>query len=79
MATGGFDDLERSKKRFTIRGEDREVKILIDLEDSLNTTTRVIALDSSDIDSQGLHQSKSLKVNIPKGIVQGQKIRLAGR
>lgn len=62
-------------------GGDHHAKILIDLEDAMNGATRSISLRVPDIDSSGHVRTKQrvLKINIPKGIKQGQHIRLSGQ
>ena len=60
---------------------DHHAKILIDLEDSLNGATRAITLQVPEIDRHGhlINRQRTLNVKIPKGIKQGQHIRLAGQ
>lgn len=66
---------------FNAAGNDHHAKILIDLEDSMRGATRSISLRIPEVDANGHVNSKErvLKVNIPKGIKQGQHIRLAGQ
>lgn len=63
------------------RGEDHHAKILIDLDDAINGSTRAITLQAPELDAQGRVQSRSrtLNVRIPRGIRPGQRIRLAGQ
>jgi curved DNA-binding protein len=63
------------------RGEDHHAKVMVDLEDAYNGATRGITLQAPEIDASGhLHtRERTLNVRIPKGIRQGQKIRLAGQ
>ena len=60
---------------------DHHAKILIDLEDSLSGTTRSITLQVPQMDGQGrmLQKARVLEIKIPKGIRNGQHIRLAGQ
>ena len=62
-------------------GQDHHAKILIDLEDAYTGTVREITLQIPYLDAQGhvKTEHRALKVKIPKGIKQGQKIRLAGQ
>jgi len=62
-------------------GGDHHAKILIDLEDAMNGATRSISLRVPDVDAGGHVTTKErvLKINIPKGIKQGQHIRLGGQ
>ncbi len=66
---------------FHARGEDHRAKVLIDLEDAFHGTTRTFTLRMPELDAQGhvRTRERSLSVKIPKGIKQGQQIRLAGQ
>ena len=66
---------------FQSAGNDHHAKILIDLEDSMKGATRSISLRVPEVDASGHVTSKErvLNINIPKGIKQGQHIRLAGQ
>ncbi|MBV1904887.1 MAG: DnaJ domain-containing protein [Pseudomonadales bacterium] len=61
--------------------EDHHAKVLIDIDDAYHSTTRTITLQAPEIDSTGhlVNKQRSLRVKIPKGVKQGQKIRLAGQ
>ncbi len=60
-------------------GENRRAKVMIDLEDSLNGATRSFILQMPEVDQQGrvINKQRTLSVKIPKGIKEGQTIRLA--
>ena len=62
-------------------GQDHHAKILIDVEDAYTGTVREITLQIPYMDAQGhvKTENRALKVKIPKGIKQGQKIRLIGQ
>ncbi len=66
---------------FQMRGEDHHAKILIDLEDAYKGTTRTMTLRVPEVDAQGhvRPRERTLNVRIPKGVRQGQQIRLAGQ
>ncbi len=66
---------------FHMRGEDHHAKILIDLEDAYKGSTRTLSLRVPEVDAQGhvRTRERTLNVRIPKGIRQGQQIRLAGQ
>lgn len=67
-------------QQFRRKGEDQRAKILIDLEDSYHGASRSISLQVPDATTGGRSmRNKSLKVRIPKGIRQGQQIRLGGQ
>ncbi len=66
---------------FNMQGEDHHARILIDLEDSYHGASRSIALKMPELTPDGhvVTRNRTLKVRIPKGIRQGQQIRLAGQ
>jgi curved DNA-binding protein len=66
---------------FSARGEDHHARILIDLEDAFHGATRTITLHAPQIDAQGhvRTRERTLHVRVPRGIRQGQHIRLAGQ
>ncbi|RLD09640.1 MAG: J domain-containing protein [Chlamydiae bacterium] len=66
---------------FSQKGEDVHAKISVPLDDAFHGATRNIAFSLPAITSEGKIENKAvnLKVKIPKGIKNGQKIRLAGQ
>lgn len=86
---GGFgSDFERqagfgrrNSRAQDAAGEDAQVRIRIPLEDAFHGTERTIALEVQEPDSNGRIRSrrKNINVKIPKGVIAGQKIRLAGQ
>lgn len=74
---GGF----RTDREFHAKGQDHHAKILIDLKDSYNGATKTISLSAPELDTGGHVQVKNrtLNVKIPKGIIEGQHIRLEGQ
>ena len=66
---------------FHMRGEDHHARILLDLEDAYTGAVRQITLRVPRIDPQGhvVLDGRTLSVKIPKGIREGQIIRLAGQ
>jgi curved DNA-binding protein len=71
----------RSQQGFQIRGEDHHAKVMVDLADSYKGATRSITLQIPELTADGhvTTRDRTLKVRIPKGIRQGQQIRLAGQ
>ena len=69
----------RGAREFRVRGEDHHAKVIIDLQDSYQGASRSITLQVPQVDEQGRvgARSRTLNVKIPKGIRQGQQIRLA--
>lgn len=63
------------------RGEDHFAKVLLDLEDTFRGATRQFALRVPSLDAQGrlVLNTRTLNVNIPKGVREGQLIRLSGQ
>jgi len=64
-----------------MRGEDHHAKVVIDLADAYNGATRAITLRAARLDEAGhvVSDERTLNVNIPKGLKEGQHIRLAGQ
>ena len=62
-------------------GQDHHAKVLIDLEDAYRGAQRSVSLRMPALDAQGhgVLQERRLDVNIPKGIREGQHLRLAGQ
>ena len=62
-------------------GEDHHAKVLLDLEASLEGGSRSLTLRVPEIDSEGrvTTRERVLNVRVPKGILPGQTIRLAGQ
>jgi curved DNA-binding protein len=74
---GGF--ARQARREFHVRGEDTYAKVLIDLEDAYQGATRTLTLKHTELGPDGRPQIRehSLNVRIPKGVRQGQHIRLA--
>ncbi len=70
-----------ANRGFHMQGEDHHAKVLIDLEDSYKGASRSITLQMPEVSPDGhvVTRKRTLKVRIPKGIRQGQQIRLAGQ
>jgi len=66
---------------FAGRGEDIDAKVTIDLEDAYGGATRSLTMHAPEVTPNGriTQRTRTLNVRIPKGIKQGQKIRLAGQ
>ncbi len=70
---------ERTHRAFNMRGEDSHAKVVIDLEDAYHGAHRTITLKKTELGADGrpFLKEHTLNVKIPKGIRQGQHIRLA--
>ena len=71
----------RGTRDFRMRGEDHHAKVVIDLQDSYRGASRSITLQVPEVDAQGrvVPRPRTLSVRIPRGIRQGQQVRLAGQ
>jgi curved DNA-binding protein len=72
----------RARQRATqARGQDHHAKILIDLEDTYKGARRSVSLRFPVVDEQGhvTTHDRTLDVTIPKGIRDGQHLRLTGQ
>ncbi|MGD9391691.1 MAG: DnaJ C-terminal domain-containing protein [Chromatiales bacterium] len=81
-----FGDFSRgprggARAGFQARGEDHHAKVLIDLEDAFNGASRSISLRAPEAAPNGqvITKERTLNVRIPKGVSEGQRIRLAGQ
>ena len=63
------------------QGQDHHAKILVDLEDVFRGVSRQIALRVPKVDTSGrlVLETRTLNVQIPKGMKEGQLMRLAGQ
>jgi len=77
----GHRQSQGRQRNYQQRGEDHHAKVLIDLEDAYQGATRSITLQAPEIDNNGhvINKQRTLKVKIPKGVKQGQRIRLSGQ
>ena len=66
---------------FHARGEDKHAKILIDLRDSIDGASRSLSFRKPAVDPEGhiVLTDHTLNVTIPRGITEGQTIRLKGQ
>ena len=69
-AFGGFSGREAT----AARGADVEADIMVTLEEALHGSTRTVSLRRS-----GSNKVESYQVKIPRGVHEGQRIRLAGQ
>jgi curved DNA-binding protein len=79
---GGFSQQRRPGGRgFAAAGESHTARIQIDLEDAFRGGPQNIEIKSPQLSDDGhvTVQPRTLKVTIPKGVIEGQQIRLAGQ
>jgi curved DNA-binding protein len=70
-----------SRQHFTQRGEDIDLVLPVFLEEAYRGETRTISFRVPQFDSNHRlsHQDKTLKVKIPAGTIDGERIRLKGQ
>jgi curved DNA-binding protein len=68
-------------RRHDARGEDHHAKIVLDIEDAWRGATRQLGLRVPRLDAAGrvVLDTRTLDVQIPRGVREGQLIRLAGQ
>jgi curved DNA-binding protein len=78
---GGFGGFDRGFGERAARGRDTEVEISIRLEDSYQGATQNLRIEMPEVDEQGQYRARTrdLKVKIPKGVREGQRIRIEGQ
>jgi curved DNA-binding protein len=71
----------RGGDAFRVRGEDHHARILIDLADAFTGATRQVSLRVPEVDAAGhvVLRDRVLNVKIPRGVTEGQHIRLKGQ
>ena len=76
-----FGNFPRRAEAARARGEDHHAKIFIAIEDAFHGATHAVTLRAPQLDAQGrvVLRERTLNVRIPKGIREGQLIRLAGQ
>lgn len=78
FSRGGFNE---GGRQFHAHGENTHARIAIDIEDSYTGSKRQITLKHSVLGADGrpVVQERKLNVKIPRGVTEGQQIRLAGQ
>lgn len=78
---GGFASARAGHAAHRGQGEDHRARIYLDLDDAYSGATRQITLRTPTLDAQGrvTLQTRTLNVKIPRGVKEGQVIRLAGQ
>lgn len=71
----------QAKHGFKARGEDSHARVFIDIEDAYQGVSRPIGLRHAEPgrDGRPVIKERTLNVRIPKGVRQGQHIRLSGQ
>ena len=70
-----------SRRQYHAQGNDTHARILIDIEDAYRGAKRQVTLKHSELGPDGRPhlRQRTLNVTIPRGVVEGQQIRLAGQ
>jgi curved DNA-binding protein len=77
----GFAPGGHARPEHHARGEDTYAKVVIDLEDAYHGATRSLSLKATElgVDGRPHMKERTLNVRIPKGVREGQHIRLSGQ
>lgn len=69
------------EQRFDVRGQDIHTSLAVSIQDAFNGTTVELSLRTPVMHADGgiRNESKNLRVKVPAGVVNGQKIRLRGQ
>ena len=80
-AAGGFHTGGGRSGGFKTRGEDQRARVEVYLEDAYSGASRPITLSQQEMTADGrlVNNQRTLNVKIPKGITEGQSIRLKGQ
>lgn len=72
---------ESARTRFRAKGQNHHAKVLVDLEDAFHGAKRSIVLKLPELSENGhlAIRERKLNVTIPKGVREGQHIRLKGQ
>jgi curved DNA-binding protein len=78
---GGFSQGSFSQGPRRSAGQDHHARIMISLADAYTGETRTLTLQAPEVSAHGhvSRRQRSIKVNIPKGVTEGQRIRLTGQ
>lgn len=71
----------RSRQTGPMKGEDQHAEFTIDIATAYEGASRAVTLNVPSLDEYGrqVYQTKTLNIKIPKGIAEGQQIRLSGQ
>jgi len=80
-ARGGHAGFSRRSGGIRMKGEDVHARVVIDLADAYTGAQKTLTLRMPEIDTSGhtVLKEKTLNVRIPKGVKEGQHIRLKGQ
>ena len=80
-AGAGAGPFTGQQRQYNGKGQDLHAKISISLEDSYKGIKQSLTLQRPSVNESGhvITRPHTLEVNIPKGVIEGQRIRLAGQ
>jgi curved DNA-binding protein len=70
------------ERRFESRGDDVETPLTITLEEAFGGATKMLSLDRASVgglSSRERGQAHSVRVHVPAGVTEGQRLKLAGQ
>ena len=78
---GRFTGARQRTTSFRMQGENQYAKVVIRLEDAYQGSKQTLTLSRAQVDKTGHGRTvpHTLQVTIPKGIIEGQQIRLEGQ
>ena len=78
---GGFSGFSGRSSGIRMKGEDVHARVVIDLADAYTGAQKTLTLRMPETDASGhtVLKEKTLNVRIPKGVKEGQHIRLKGQ
>lgn len=78
---GGFERAGGARREFHAPGQDHHAKIVIDLDTAYRGGAMDFVLRKPELDNTGhvVLNERTIRVTIPKGVTDGQHIRLAGQ
>lgn len=77
----GFGSGAGTRRDFHAPGQDHHAKIVIDLETAFNGGSMDFVLRKPELDASGhvVLSERTIRVRVPRGVIEGQHIRLAGQ
>lgn len=80
MFGGGFQSDSNHYQHRETRGQDAEIELPIFLEETIADTTKTVEYQIPIVENGRInHINKRLKVKIPQGVIDGERIRLKGQ
>lgn len=78
---GGFENRRHAGYQTQAPAQDHHAKIVVELAEAYNGGTRDFTLRKPELDKSGhvVLRERAIRVSIPKGVAEGQHIRLAGQ